>query len=73
MSPLTHNCSQCDMYCQNASALATHFSECHGVDIVEVVSSESEESLREKTKKKLPNLVKISDLKRTDINGKCEE
>lgn len=64
------NCVLCDTYFQNTTALATHVSECHGVDISEVVSSESGDSLREKPKKKLPNLVKISDLKRTDSNGK---
>lgn len=72
MSSLTHNCLLCDTYCQNAPTLATHISECHDVDIEEVFSSESGESLREKPKKKLPNLVKISDLKRTDLIGKLE-
>lgn len=38
--------------------------------MTEVISSSSAESYQEKGKKKLPNLVKISDLKRSDSLGK---
>lgn len=70
MSPLSQNCLLCDVNFPNAAMLATHVSEFHGIDIAEVISSESGEFMQEKRKKKLPNLVKISDLKRTDGYGK---
>lgn len=63
---LPQSCLLCDTHFSGPSALATHVFEVHGIDMAEVVSSGSGESFPEKSKKKLPNLVKISDLKKTD-------
>ncbi|CAG9830901.1 unnamed protein product [Diabrotica balteata] len=66
LSSLPQSCLLCDTHFSGPSALAAHVFESHGIDMSEVVSSGSGESFPEKSKKKLPNLVKISDLKKTD-------
>ncbi|XP_056636054.1 zinc finger protein 521-like [Diorhabda sublineata] len=66
LSSLPQSCLLCDTHFSDSSALASHVFEFHGIDMSEVVSSGSGESLPEKGKKKLPKLVKISDLKKTD-------
>lgn len=66
---LPQNCLLCETPCPDSAALATHIFETHGIDMTEVVSSSSVESYQEKGKKRIPNLVKISDLKRSDSLG----
>ncbi|KAJ8954251.1 hypothetical protein NQ318_005847 [Aromia moschata] len=66
LSSLPQSCLLCDTHFSGPAALATHVFETHGIDMTEVISSGSGESFAEKSKKKIPNLVKISDLRRSD-------
>lgn len=62
-------CLLCDAQLESLSLLAAHVYEVHGIDMAEVLSSEP---VMEK-KKKLPNLVKITDLKpRPDKDQGCK-
>ncbi|XP_023023443.2 uncharacterized protein isoform X2 [Leptinotarsa decemlineata] len=66
LSSLPQSCLLCDTHFSGPASLASHVFEAHGIDMAEVVSSGSGESLPERSRKKIPNLVKISDLKRSD-------
>lgn len=70
---LPQACLLCDMQFGNSTTLATHVYEMHGIDMAQVVSSEP---VMER-KKKIPNLVKITDLKSKNetqgISIICEE
>ncbi|KAK5638050.1 hypothetical protein RI129_012345 [Pyrocoelia pectoralis] len=55
-------CLLCDLQFSGPSMLAAHIYEMHGIDMAQVVSSEP---VLER-KKKLPNLVKITDLKKNE-------
>lgn len=60
---LPQACLLCDAQLEGPSLLAAHVYETHGIDMAQILSSEP---VMER-KKKLPNLVKITDLKsRTD-------
>ncbi|KAB0790868.1 hypothetical protein PPYR_14955 [Photinus pyralis] len=62
-------CLLCDLQFSGASTLAAHIYEMHGIDMAQVVSSEP---VLER-KKKLPNLVKITDLKKPEQDVGKEE
>ncbi|KAG5865083.1 hypothetical protein JTB14_009788 [Gonioctena quinquepunctata] len=66
LSSLPQSCLLCDTHFSGPAALASHVFEAHGIDMAEVVSSGSGESSPEKHRKKIPNLVKIADLKKGD-------
>ncbi|CAH1118422.1 unnamed protein product [Phaedon cochleariae] len=73
-SMLPQTCLLCDTQFASPAAVASHVFEAHGIDMVsEIVSLGSGDSLPEKSKKKIPNLVKISDLKRNDSNDETLE
>ncbi|XP_018334984.1 uncharacterized protein LOC112906799 [Agrilus planipennis] len=60
LSSIPQVCLLCDMQFPGPSSLTTHVYETHGIDMAKVVASCP---VVEEKKKKIPNLVKITDLK----------
>nr|CAH7729703.1 unnamed protein product [Callosobruchus chinensis] len=67
MSVLPQKCLLCDSLYNEPAALVAHIFEAHGFDMTGVSMFGSTEWIAERNKKKIPNLVKISDLKKSDI------
>lgn len=64
-----HVCLLCETQCQNAAALATHIFESHNLNVTQFADTDN---LADK-KKKMPSLLKISDLKQGDNLDKSIE
>lgn len=77
VASLPQICLLCDTHFVGPAALATHVFEAHGIDMAQIISSITEAAVEKK--KKIPKLVKISDLKKNEplddnpINDRSEE
>lgn len=60
-------CLLCDEQFPGPSMLASHIFEAHGIDMAQIVAVASDNNVDKK--KKLPNLLKISDLRKSDSLG----
>lgn len=70
MGILPQVCLLCDKQFSGPSMLASHVFETHGIDMAHIVTLANDANIEKK--KKLPNLVKISDLRRNEVLGdKC--
>lgn len=65
--PMPQVCLLCDSKFEGASLLAAHVFQVHGIDMAKVM-----EPIQDK-KKKIPNLVKITDLKIKNDSGKRKD
>ena len=65
--PMPQVCLLCDSKFEGASFLAAHVFQVHGIDMAKVM-----EPIQDK-KKKIPNLVKITDLKIKNDPGKGKD
>lgn len=77
-SSLPQICLLCDTRFPNAAALASHVYEIHGIDMLQITQQQQPtlQSIEPPTvvekKKKIPNLVKITDLKmKNEAIGRC--
>nr|CAI5828211.1 unnamed protein product [Callosobruchus analis] len=69
MNVLSQKCLLCDSLYNEPAALVAHIFEAHGFDMTGVSMVGSTEWIGERNKRKIPNLVKISDLKKSDIES----
>lgn len=67
LGELPQVCLLCDEQFTGPSMLASHVFETHGIDMANVVALANDANEK---KKKLPNLLKISDLRKSDSLGK---
>ncbi|VEN40656.1 unnamed protein product [Callosobruchus maculatus] len=67
MNMLAQKCLLCDSHYNEPASFVAHIFEAHGFDMTGVSMFGNNEWIAEKNKKKIPNLLKISDLKKSDI------